>query len=291
MPFDGSGNYVPAAAPSFPAVAGTTIVATYYNNVINDIADALSNCLTRDNQGKPTGAINWNQNFTALAGSFTTLASSGTAALHDLTLTTPLGATYGGTGLDAHLAANGQLLIGNASGFSLATLTAGAGISITNGAGSITIAATGGGGAGTTSFPLTVNNGGAGTASAFTFDGSAAKTLSWNSIGAKPDSPRIQSVVSAATVTPTFSNDQVNITAQAASLSLANPTGTAVDGWGISIRIKDNGTARSISYGTKYRAIGVLLPSTTVVSKTLYLGMIYNLADDKWDVVAVQQQS
>ena len=103
--------------------------------------------------------------------------------------------------------------------------------------------------------------------------------------------PAIQSVTSSATVTPTFSNDQVNITAQAAGLTLANPTGTAVDGWGLSIRIKDNGTARSITFGSQYRAIGVTLPTTTVISKTLYLGLIYNSADTKWDVVAVAQEA
>src|SRR5262249_49788393 len=40
---------------------------------------------------------------------------------------------------------NGQLLIGNGSGYTRATFTAGTGITITNGAGSITIAASGGG--------------------------------------------------------------------------------------------------------------------------------------------------
>jgi len=104
-------------------------------------------------------------------------------------------------------------------------------------------------------------------------------------------SPNIQAVTSSATVTPTFSNDQVNITAQAAALTLANPTGTAVDGWGMSIRIKDNGTARAISFGTQYRALGVTLPTTTVISKTLYLGCIWNAADTKFDVVAVAQEA
>ncbi len=46
----------------------------------------------------------------------------------------------GGTGLTS-TPSNGQLDIGNGSGFTRATLTAGSGISITNGAGSITIAA------------------------------------------------------------------------------------------------------------------------------------------------------
>jgi hypothetical protein len=103
--------------------------------------------------------------------------------------------------------------------------------------------------------------------------------------------PREQNVVSAATVTPTFSNDQVNITAQAAALALANPTGTAVPSHGITIRIKDNGTARAITYDTQYRAIGVTLPTTTVINKTLYIGMIFNAADTKWDVVSVAQEA
>lgn len=100
----------------------------------------------------------------------------------------------------------------------------------------------------------------------------------------------VQSVTSSATVTPTFADDIVDITAQAAALALANPTGTAVDGWGIVIRIKDNGTARAITYGTQYRAVGVTLPTTTVISKTLYLGMIYNSGATKWDVVSVSQE-
>ena len=45
----------------------------------------------------------------------------------------------GGTGVSA-IPTNGQLLIGNAVGYTLNTLTPGAGISITNGAGTITLA-------------------------------------------------------------------------------------------------------------------------------------------------------
>ncbi|HIO87673.1 TPA: helix-turn-helix domain-containing protein, partial [Candidatus Saccharibacteria bacterium] len=49
---------------------------------------------------------------------------------------------YGGTGINGASAANGSLLIGNGSGYSLATLSAGSGVQITNGAGSITIGST-----------------------------------------------------------------------------------------------------------------------------------------------------
>ena len=53
---------------------------------------------------------------------------------------TLVGTTYGGTGVNGASAANGTLLIGNGTGYTLATLTAGTNISVTNGSGVITIA-------------------------------------------------------------------------------------------------------------------------------------------------------
>lgn len=98
---------------------------------------------------------------------------------------------------------------------------------------------------------------------------------------------RVQSVVSSATVTPTFANDEVIITAQAVNLTLNNPTGTATEGKSLIVRIKDNGTARSITFDTQYRAVNVNLPTSTTASRTLYLGMIYNATDTRWDVTGV----
>ena len=62
-----------------------------------------------------------------------------------LTLSTALAVTSGGTGQTTYT--DGQLLIGNTTGNTLtkATLTAGSGVTITNGSGSVTIAATGSG--------------------------------------------------------------------------------------------------------------------------------------------------
>jgi len=97
-----------------------------------------------------------------------------------ITGTLPTG--NGGTGNTA-TPTNGQLLIGNGSGFTLASLTQGSGITITPSSGGITIAATGGG---TTTNALTLNNSGAGAASGTTFNGSTAVTLSYNTIGAAP---------------------------------------------------------------------------------------------------------
>ena len=58
-----------------------------------------------------------------------------------LTLGGTLAISAGGTGLGA-TATNGQLLVGNGSGYTLATLTAGTAISVTNATGSITLANT-----------------------------------------------------------------------------------------------------------------------------------------------------
>jgi hypothetical protein len=55
---------------------------------------------------------------------------------------TAIGRAYGGTGLTA-APSNGQLLIGNGSGYTLSTITAGSNITITNSSGGITIAASG----------------------------------------------------------------------------------------------------------------------------------------------------
>ena len=106
--------------------------------------------------------------------------------------------------------------------------------------------------------------------------------------------PTVQSVVSAATVTPTFTNDLVKITAQAVALTLAVPTGTAIDGKDLMIRIKDSGSAQTIAWtsGTGgYRAIGVTLPTTTTAGKTTYVGLIYNSDDSVWDVIGVTTQA
>ena len=69
------------------------------------------------------------------------VTSSGTLTA---TWAAPVTVAHGGTGLNASAATNGQLLIGNGSGFSLSTITAGTGVSITNTAGHIQIDATGG---------------------------------------------------------------------------------------------------------------------------------------------------
>jgi hypothetical protein len=75
-----------------------------------------------------------------LSGSYTGITGVGTLAAGTWNGST-IGTAYGGTGLTA-TPTNGQLPIGNGSGYSLSTLTAGANVSISNTAGGITISAT-----------------------------------------------------------------------------------------------------------------------------------------------------
>jgi hypothetical protein len=79
---------------------------------------------------------------------------------------------------------------------------------------------------------------------------------------------------------------------QAAPISpIAAPSGTPTNGQRLLIRIKDNGTARALTWNAIYRVIGVTLPTTTTANKTIYVGCIYNSADSTWDVVAETEQA
>lgn len=107
--------------------------------------------------------------------------------------------------------------------------------------------------------------------------------------------PRIVSAASYTTDTGTSLSvataDEFVVTAQAGALLFNAPGGTPVEGQKLIIRIKDNGTARALTYNAVFRAMGTSLPSTTVLSKTLYLGFIYNFTDTKWDLVASAQEA
>jgi hypothetical protein len=78
------------------------------------------------------------------------------------------------------------------------------------------------------------------------------------------------------------------------AITLAQPSGTPVNGQKLLIRIKDNGTARAITWTTSagaFRAIGITLPTTTVLGKVTYVGCVYNSADSFWDAVATVTQA
>ncbi len=106
--------------------------------------------------------------------------------------------------------------------------------------------------------------------------------------------PRITTIVSNATPTVnTDATDAVTITALAAAITDAstNLSGTPVNFQKLIYRIKDDGTARAITWGASFEAKGVALPTTTVISKVLTVGFIYDTVTAKWGCVASAQEA
>jgi hypothetical protein len=184
-PSTATGGAVTVAGNLSPANGGTGVS----NNALNTLTFTGNYSLGLTLNGNTSVTLPTTGTLATLAGAETltnktingannTISNINLAS--QITGTLPVG--NGGTGNSA-TPTNGQLLIGNGSGFTLASLTQGSGITITPSSGGITIAATGGG---TTTNALTLNNSGAGAASGTTFNGSTAVTLSYNTIGAAP---------------------------------------------------------------------------------------------------------
>ena len=134
-------------------------------------------------------------------------------------LSSALAVTSGGTGLTT-IPTNGQLLIGNGSGYTLNTLGTGVGISVVNGAGTITIANTG----------VLSNIAGSGiSVSSATGDVTIANTgvlsFSGGTTGLTPATATTGAVALAGTLG--YANGGTNTTATPTAYGIAYGTGTA----------------------------------------------------------------
>jgi hypothetical protein len=100
---------------------------------------------------------------------------------------------------------------------------------------------------------------------------------------------RVNTITTSSTPTPAGdTTDMFTVTALAGSATFAAPTGTPTDGQPLMIRIKDNGTARTLAWNPIYVAgSDVALPTTTVISKTMYVGFFYDAALTKWVCMSV----
>ena len=112
-------------------------------------------------------------------------------------------------------------------------------------------------------------------------------TATWATVSSVPVT---NTVTSTGTLTPTSGYDAFHVTAQAAPITIANPTGSWADGQGCVVRIKDDGTARAITFGSNYDAFDIALPTTTVATKVMYIPFIYNLATTKFNVIRASKQ-
>lgn len=127
------------------------------------------------------------------------------------------------------------------------------------------------------------------SAGVISVEGITVPTISsTNTLTNKRITARIGTTTSSSTPTPDAdANDQYNVTALATGATFGAPTGTPTDGQKLIIRIKDNGGAQTLAWNSIYRfSSDMAAPTTTVVSKTFYLGFIYNAADSKWDNVS-----
>ena len=153
-----------AAAPSFRALVSGDIPALSYVSSVSATAPITSTGGLTPTIGVTSAALSKTDDTNVtltLGGSPTTALLAATS----LTLgwTGQLAVSRGGTGVST-TPANGQLLIGNGTGYTVANLTAGTGISVTNAGGSITITNTSPSSGGTvTSVSVVSANGFAGT--------------------------------------------------------------------------------------------------------------------------------
>lgn len=196
------------------------------------------------------------------------------------TFATPIGAASGGTGLNAAAASNGQLLIGNGSGFALAALTAGASISITNAAGSITINTiqdirttagptfdtlilAGGSGAGVGSFRLSQYSASDGAALATALNGSAVPVRLANLqilCGITGSSPAAHSLISGTGISIVQAAGEITIT------NVGVPSVNGLTG-ALTLTLTAFGTDASItSSGT---ALVLAIPSASSIARGL----------------------
>jgi len=110
-------------------------------STINSLPDGI--VFSADSSGALNIQVNGNNAIQIGASQSVTVSN---LAVTSITLSGVLPINQGGTGVSS-TPTNGQLLVGNGTGFTLATLTAGSGISVTNAAGSITITNSSTGGA------------------------------------------------------------------------------------------------------------------------------------------------
>lgn len=134
-----------------------------------------------------------------------------------------------------------------------------------------------------------VTNSGTSTSAIIGVDSTVVITTGTQTLTNKRVTKRVTSITDSATPTPNADTDDMYlVTALTQTATFGAPTGTPTQGQQLMIRVKDNGTARTLAWNAIYRASADLsLPLITVVSKTMYLGFIYNSTDVKWDLISV----
>lgn len=125
MSYDGNGNYS-LPGPAYPAIPGNVILAEEFNEIVADIAAALSLALTRDGQATVTGTIDFgNQGMINLA----TIAA---ASVIGLTMTGAIHVPTQPNGTNNDLVASCAFVTQTAMQAALPALAGQAGLFLTN---------------------------------------------------------------------------------------------------------------------------------------------------------------
>lgn len=129
-----------------------------------------------------------------------------------------------------------------------------------------------------------LTNGGLSTVTLPTVTSTLATLAGTETFTNKRVTPRVVTVVvSGSTFTANADTTDTALLAITANFTIANPSGTPTDDQLLRFRILDNGTGRTISYGTQFKAFGSALPTTTVASKTLILACRWDAGLSKWN--------
>jgi hypothetical protein len=129
---------------------GTVIGSTYGGTGVNNGSSTITIGGSVTFSGAYTATLTLTNTTSVTLPTSGTLVNTAIATLSSLTSIgtigtgtwqgSVVGVTYGGTGINGSSAANGKLLIGNGTGYTLANLTAGNNVTVTNGSGTISLA-------------------------------------------------------------------------------------------------------------------------------------------------------
>lgn len=137
---------------------------------------------------------------------------------------------------------------------------------------------------GTVTLPITNTSGTATFNGAAIFNGTVAFANPQTFTNVRIN-PRTVTVATAASITPNSDTTDVHaVSALAGNLTINAPTGTPVDGQLLRIRIRDNGTSRTLTWNAAYTAINSELWAATLINKSMIWTFMWSVATSKWEV-------